>query len=234
MVLANGGSLYIDAGKPAPTSSVKPWPTCGRSRRRSTSMSRAASSDWWRRWRRTRLSRRRSSPIWICSSMPPRPCPRVPGSASSGWLARPGRRPAFVSAWESTETAPMVTTVHFPIDRAGVIGLPAPGIALKLTPTGAGDGKREMKVKGPNVTPGYWERGGGVSPVTLDAEGFLPTGDAGTPRGRRSARARRGLRWPHRGELQAGHRHLGLGGRAPRAGDRGLRAARARCGGRGP
>ncbi|GAC1535845.1 MAG: feruloyl-CoA synthase [Polyangiales bacterium] len=82
-----------------------------------------------------------------------------------------------VSAWGSTETSPMVTTVHFPIDRAGVIGLPAPGCVLKLAPVEAG--KLELRVRGPNVTPGHWRAGGGVTPIALDDEGFLPMGDAG-------------------------------------------------------
>ncbi len=82
----------------------------------------------------------------------------------------------FVSAWGSTETAPMVTTVHFSIPRAGVIGLPAPGSELLFVPEGD---KQEMRVRGPNVTPGYWERGGGVRALPVDANGFLRTGDAG-------------------------------------------------------
>ncbi len=57
---------------------------------------------------------------------------------------------ALVSAWGSTETAPMVTCVHFPIPRAGVIGLPAPGCELLMVPEG---GKLEMRVRGANVTP---------------------------------------------------------------------------------
>ncbi len=82
----------------------------------------------------------------------------------------------FVSAWGSTETAPLVTSVHFPIPRAGVIGLPAPGCELALVPEGD---KLEMRVRGPNVTPGYWEAGGGVRPLPVDEHGFLRTGDAG-------------------------------------------------------
>jgi feruloyl-CoA synthase len=81
----------------------------------------------------------------------------------------------FVSAWGSTETSPLATMVHFPIERAGVIGLPAPGVAIKLAPAGE---KRELRVKGPNVTPGYWDRGT-IVPTALDAGGFLPMGDAG-------------------------------------------------------
>jgi len=87
-----------------------------------------------------------------------------------------GEKVTMVSAWGSTETSPLVTQVHFPIDRAGVIGLPAPGVSLKLAPTG---GRHELRVRGPNVTPGYWERGGGVRPPALDDEGYLPMGDAG-------------------------------------------------------
>jgi len=82
----------------------------------------------------------------------------------------------FVSAWGSTETAPLVTSVHFPIDRAGVIGLPAPGCALKFVPS---LGRFEMRVRGPNVTPGYWRRGGTIEPAAFDDDRFLPTGDAG-------------------------------------------------------
>jgi feruloyl-CoA synthase len=87
-----------------------------------------------------------------------------------------GERVCFVSAWGSTETAPMVTTVHFPIDRAGVIGLPAPGVELALVPV---DQKRELRVRGANVSPGAWTAGGALVPETFDAHGFLAMGDAG-------------------------------------------------------
>ena len=87
-----------------------------------------------------------------------------------------GSRVTMVAAWGSTETSPLVTSVHFPIPRAGVIGLPAPGSALAFVPHGD---KLEMRVTGPNVTPGYWERGGTFTKASLDADGFLPTGDAG-------------------------------------------------------
>jgi feruloyl-CoA synthase len=58
-----------------------------------------------------------------------------------------------------------------------VIGVPAPGVELKLAPA---DGKLEIRVRGPHVTPGRWLAGGAVAPVRLDDEGFLPTGDAVT------------------------------------------------------
>ncbi len=86
-----------------------------------------------------------------------------------------GKRVVMTSAWGSTETAPMATAVHFPIDRAGVIGLPAPGTAIKLTPVGD---KLELRVKGPNVFPGYLKQPA-LTAEAFDDEGFYRIGDAG-------------------------------------------------------
>jgi feruloyl-CoA synthase len=86
-----------------------------------------------------------------------------------------GRKPAFVSAWGSTETAPVATTVHFPIARAGVVGIPAPGVEIKMVPSGA---KMELRVRGPNVTPGYYKRAD-LTRAAFDEEGFYRIGDAG-------------------------------------------------------
>ncbi len=83
---------------------------------------------------------------------------------------------AMVSAWGSTETSPLVTQVHFPIARAGVIGVPIPGVELAFVPSGD---KLEMRVRGPNVTPGTWRAGGGVDAIPLDELGFYAMGDAG-------------------------------------------------------
>jgi feruloyl-CoA synthase len=91
-------------------------------------------------------------------------------------LERIGDGVTMVSAWGATETSPLITQVHFPIPRAGVIGLPAPGCVLRLV---RHDDKLEMRVKGPNVTPGYWEPGGRVRPLSVDDDGFYATGDAG-------------------------------------------------------
>lgn len=88
-----------------------------------------------------------------------------------------GSKVTMVSAWGSTETSPLVTQVHFDIDRAGVIGLPAPGCELAFVPSGAG--KLEMRVRGPNVSPGYWRAGGAIEPSARDELGFYPMGDAG-------------------------------------------------------
>ncbi|MFZ5509182.1 MAG: feruloyl-CoA synthase [Pseudomonadota bacterium] len=86
-----------------------------------------------------------------------------------------GSRTVMLSAWGSTETAPMATNVHFDIDRAGVIGLPTPGCELKLLPNGP---KLEMRVRGPLVTPGYWKRPD-LTRDAFDEEGFYKIGDAG-------------------------------------------------------
>lgn len=90
-------------------------------------------------------------------------------------IAARGARVRMLSAWGSTETAPMATTVHFTIERAGVIGLPAPGTEIKLAPVGA---KLELRVKGPNVTPGYWRRQD-LTAAAFDEDGYFMMGDAG-------------------------------------------------------
>jgi feruloyl-CoA synthase len=86
-----------------------------------------------------------------------------------------GRRVAMLAAWGSTETSPLAAHVHFPVEQAAVIGLPAPGVEIKLAPVG---GKLELRVRGPNVTPGYW-RQPGFAAERLDEDGFLKMGDAG-------------------------------------------------------
>lgn len=85
-----------------------------------------------------------------------------------------GHRVPMTSSWGSTETAPLATAAHYPIERAGVIGLPVPGVTLKLVPAG---GKLEVRVKGPNVTPGYWRRDD-LTAQAFDDEGYYMIGDA--------------------------------------------------------
>jgi feruloyl-CoA synthase len=80
----------------------------------------------------------------------------------------------MVTAWGSTETSPLATDCHFQAPRSGVIGLPAPGVELKLLP--AGD-KLEIRVRGPNVTPGYLGQPE-LSAKAFDEEGYYRIGDA--------------------------------------------------------
>jgi feruloyl-CoA synthase len=85
-----------------------------------------------------------------------------------------GRNIPLVSSWGSTETAPMATDCHFEVEQAGNIGVPIPGTVLKLVPTSA---RLEVRVLGPNVTPGYW-RAPEMTTAAFDLEGFYRIGDA--------------------------------------------------------
>ncbi|HEX6958969.1 MAG TPA: feruloyl-CoA synthase [Ferrovibrio sp.] len=85
-----------------------------------------------------------------------------------------GHRVPMTSSWGSTETAPMATAAHFIIERAGVIGVPVPGVQLKFVPNG---GKHEIRVRGPNVTPGYIGNPEQTAKA-FDEEGFYCIGDA--------------------------------------------------------
>jgi len=85
-----------------------------------------------------------------------------------------GDRILFSSGYGSTETAPLVTLVFFPNDEPANIGLPVPGNEVKLLPNG---NKLELRVRGPNVTPGYWNQDEATRQA-FDEEGFYKMGDA--------------------------------------------------------
>src|SRR5437588_509561 len=85
-----------------------------------------------------------------------------------------GHRIPMSSSWGTTETAPLATAAHFLLDRAGNIGVPVPGVEMKLVPSG---GKLEIRVRGPNITPGYWKRPD-LTAAAFDTEGFYLPGDA--------------------------------------------------------
>jgi len=88
-----------------------------------------------------------------------------------------GYRIPFVTGWGSTETAPTATTVHWASERVGLIGLPFPGVKLKLVPTGEA-GRYELRLKGRIVTPGYY-RQPELTARMFDEEGYYKIGDAG-------------------------------------------------------
>jgi feruloyl-CoA synthase len=85
-----------------------------------------------------------------------------------------GHRVPMSSSWGTTETAPLATSAHFLLERAGNVGLPTPGVEMKLLPSG---GKLELRVRGPNITPGYWKRPD-LTAAAFDEEGFYKPGDA--------------------------------------------------------
>jgi feruloyl-CoA synthase len=87
-----------------------------------------------------------------------------------------GERIVFYTGWGSTETAPTSTGTYWDTERVGLIGLPFPGVELKLLPAGP---KYEIRVRGINVTPGYHGRPD-LTEAAFDEEGFYKIGDAAT------------------------------------------------------
>jgi feruloyl-CoA synthase len=85
------------------------------------------------------------------------------------------REVPVTGSWGATETAPAVTSAHYSFDDARCIGVPLPGAEVKLAP--AGGGAYEIRVKGPNVTPGYFARPD-LTREAFDDEGFYRSGDA--------------------------------------------------------
>jgi feruloyl-CoA synthase len=85
-----------------------------------------------------------------------------------------GQRIPLTSSWGTTETAPLATAAHFTIEAAGPVGVPVPGVEIKLVPSA---GKLELRVRGPNITPGYWKRPD-LTAAAFDEEGFYKPGDA--------------------------------------------------------
>jgi feruloyl-CoA synthase len=88
-----------------------------------------------------------------------------------------GFRLPFTTGWGSTETAPTATLVHWASERVGLIGLPFPGVQLKLVPTGE-EGRYELRLKSVIVTPGYYKQPA-LTAQMFDEEGFYKIGDAG-------------------------------------------------------
>jgi feruloyl-CoA synthase len=175
LVLRNGGSLYIDGGKPMPgliETTVK-------------NLREVAPTIYFNVPRgfdlllpyleqdaalRRNFFSRLDVIFYAGAALPQNLWERIERLA----LEERGGNLAMLSAWGSTETSPLATQVHFPIERAGVIGLPVPGCELKLVPAA---GKLEARVRGPNVTPGYYQRDD-LTRAAFDEEGFYRIGDA--------------------------------------------------------
>ncbi|QCI99508.1 feruloyl-CoA synthase [Agrobacterium larrymoorei] len=85
-----------------------------------------------------------------------------------------GERIPFGTGLGSTETGPFSIYCTDPQEAPGNIGVPAPGITLKLVPF---EDKFELRLKGPNITPGYW-RNQTLTEQAFDEEGFYKIGDA--------------------------------------------------------
>ncbi len=88
-------------------------------------------------------------------------------------IASTGNRIPLTTMYGATETQG-ITVVHWITERVGLVGLPLPGLTLKLVPNG---NKLEVRVKGPTVTPGYHKRDD-LTKAAFDDEGFYSLGDA--------------------------------------------------------
>ncbi|HMJ54333.1 MAG TPA: feruloyl-CoA synthase [Polyangiaceae bacterium] len=177
LILRNGGTLYIDDGRAAPKLvdrtaenllAVEPTVYFNVPRGFELLLPHLETNDAVRRAFFARLD----VCFYAAAALPASTWRRLEKAAE-----REGRDVFFTTAWGSTETAPLSTSAHFPTRTPAVIGVPAPGVELKLAPV---DGKLEIRVRGPHVTPGTWRAGGDIVPVRLDGDGFLPTGDAVT------------------------------------------------------
>ena len=172
MVLRNGGTLYIDGGKPVPglidvtaRNLAEISPTMYFNVPRGFELllpflERDAAL-------RDSFFRELDVLFYAAAALPQNLWDRLQKLAG-------GRKVAMLSAWGSTETSPLATSVHFPLERPGVIGLPVPGCELKLVPNA---GKLEVRVRGPNVTPGYFKQPE-LTKAAFDEEGFYRIGDA--------------------------------------------------------
>ena len=176
MVLRNGGTLYIDGGKPAPGLIE---PTVAQPARdladdllqRAARLRHAAPGARDDAALRRRFFARLRLVFYAGAALPQNLWDALDASLRSEPPAAPL---PMVSAWGSTETAPLATGCHFQAAATGVIGLPIPGAELKLVPVG---GKLEVRVRGPNVTPGYW-KAPELTAQAFDEEGFYRIGDA--------------------------------------------------------
>jgi feruloyl-CoA synthase len=176
MVLRNGGTLYVDGGKPVPglvettarnLKEIAPTLYFNVPRGYDLLLPFLESDAELRR----NFFRELQVVFYAAAALPQNLWDRL------GRLARQekgGGEFAMLSAWGSTETAPLATSVHFHMDRPGVIGLPVAGCELKLVPSG---GKLEVRVRGSNVTPGYYKRPD-LTAAAFDEEGFYRIGDA--------------------------------------------------------
>jgi feruloyl-CoA synthase len=176
LVLRNGGTLYIDGGKPLPglieqtvtnLREVSPTVYFNVPVGYSMLLPRLEKDDLLREsfFRNLKL-------IFYAAAALPQDLWRRLEKIS---LVSRGEKVPMTSSWGSTETAPLATSAHFPLREAGNIGIPVPGVALKVLPSGD---KMELRVKGPNVTPGYFRQPDLTEPM-FDEEGYYRIGDAG-------------------------------------------------------
>jgi feruloyl-CoA synthase len=85
-----------------------------------------------------------------------------------------GERILWITGYGATETAPFAMSTNRGAARAGTVGLPVDGLEMKLAPV---HDKLEARFRGPSITPGYW-RAPELTRAAFDEEGYYRTGDA--------------------------------------------------------
>lgn len=176
MVLANGGSFYIDEGRPVPglmEKSVKNLrevqpnlyfnvPRGFDALIAFLEQDESFARDFFGRLRAV---------FYAAAALPQSTWDRLERAAKKVM----GEDVWFTSAWGATESAPALTNVHWRLDGPGCIGLPMAGTSIKFIPNGD---KLEMRVKGPQVFPGYLNNPEKTAEV-FDDDGYYLIGDAG-------------------------------------------------------
>jgi feruloyl-CoA synthase len=89
-------------------------------------------------------------------------------------VAACGERILWLTGYGATETAPAAMFTNRGASRAGTVGLPVDGVQMKLVPVAD---KLEARFRGPSITPGYW-RAPELTAAAFDEEGYYRTGDA--------------------------------------------------------
>jgi feruloyl-CoA synthase len=176
LVLVNGGTLYVDAGRPVPASfgqtlrniaEIRPTVyfnvPAGYAQLVPALESDAQLAE--RFFSRLRLS------FNAAAALPAGLRDRLVAVAER----TTGQGLPVTGSWGLTETAPAVTNAHFPFTDARSIGTPLPGAEILLVP--GEDEAYEIRVRGPMVTPGYFARPD-LTTEAFDDEGFYRTGDA--------------------------------------------------------
>ena len=176
MMLANGGSLYIDAGKPV---KALVWQTIENNRLMNGTLAFnvpvgfAMLRDAMRE--DAELRQRYFSDLdmifYAGASLPQ----DVWADLEAMSREVRGDVPLMTSSWGMTETAPACLIVHEPTTASGIIGVPMTGCEVKLIPDE--DMRCDLRVRGPNITPGYFQNDEKTQEL-FDEEGFLISGDA--------------------------------------------------------
>lgn len=176
MVLRNGGTLYIDGGKPAPNlidQTIANLHDVSPNIYFNVPAGYAALLPYLEKddFLAGKFFKNLKLIFYAAAALPQDLWGRLEELA----IRHLGYRVLMTSAWGSTETSPLATSAHFPIEKAGNIGVPVPGVEIKLLPSGT---KMELRVRGPNVTPGYYKKPD-LTRAAFDEEGFYCIGDAG-------------------------------------------------------